>query len=106
MLRINFKMKPRKFETIDCPHCGRQYLPAEIYMPKSFFGKPHTIVRDVYGQILDYEGSSLELEETYTCDKCGTTFEITAKISFQSDVASVGNIDEEYSAPVQKSIFE
>jgi len=51
-------MKPRKFEIIECPHCGREYLPAEIFVPHPFFGRPRDIVRDVYGHILDFEGNS------------------------------------------------
>ena len=29
-------MKVRKFEVIECPACGNQYLPAEIFYPKYF----------------------------------------------------------------------
>ena len=67
-------MKTRKFEVIACPKCGREYLPAELYVPNAFFGRPRDIVRDVYGTILDYEGTSVDLQETYICDKCNTNF--------------------------------
>ena len=30
----------KKIELIICPHCGTEYLPAEIYYPKHFFGNP------------------------------------------------------------------
>ena len=29
-----------KLEKIICPKCGREYLPAEIYYPNFFFGRP------------------------------------------------------------------
>lgn len=30
----------KKLELIICPKCGREYLPAEIYYPNEFLGKP------------------------------------------------------------------
>lgn len=96
-------MKPRKFELIDCPKCGREYLPAEIYVPKAFFGKPRDIVRDVYGTILDHEGTSVDLQEVYTCDKCNTTFQIRAKIGFITELTKLDNFDEDYVSPIHKN---
>lgn len=98
-------MKTRKFEVIDCPKCGRQYLPAEIYVPNAFFGKPVDIVRDVYGTILDYEGTSVNLQETFTCDNCNTTFQIKAKIGFTTELTKLDNFDEEYSSPIHKNML-
>lgn len=96
-------MKTRKFEIIECPHCNRQYLPAEIFVPGAFFGHPHSIIRDVYGQILDYEGSSVDLNEEYTCDQCNTTFQIKAKMQFIVEDTKLQNFDKEYSAPLRKN---
>lgn len=96
-------MKTRKFEIIECPRCARQYLPAEIFVPKAFFGKPYDIVRDLYGQILDYEGTSVDLFETYTCDGCNTIFRVRAKMQFITETTLLENFDEEYSAPVYKN---
>lgn len=93
-------MRPRKFEVIECPRCGREYLPAELFVPKYFFGKPYDIVRDVYGKILDYEGTSIDLNESYTCDKCGTDFDIRAKISFVSGTGKLDNMDEPYTSRI------
>ena len=98
-----FLMKPRKFEVIECPRCGRQYLPAEIFIPKVFFGKPRDIVRDVYGKILEYEDTSLDSTESYTCDKCNTTFEVKAKISFFTDTNKSSNMDDDYISSVKVS---
>ena len=97
-------MKPRKFEVIECPKCGRQYLPAEIFVPRSFFGKPRDVVRDVYGKILEYEDTSLDTTEYYTCDKCNTVFEVRTKISFNTDKNKTENFDEEYVSPI-KNLF-
>lgn len=96
-------MKARKFEIIKCPRCDCEYLPAEIFIPKNFFGVPSSIERDFSGRILDFSGDSLDLTETYTCDSCNTTFTVTAKISFAIDKDIVENIDEEYISDTMKS---
>ena len=43
------------FKVIKCPHCGREYLPVEIFYPASFFGKPTTVYRDEQGKIENIE---------------------------------------------------
>ncbi len=96
-------MKTRKFEIIECPCCGREYLPAEIFIPQNFFGRPRDIVRDVYGCILEYEGSSIDVGETYTCDKCNTTFQVRVKMNFTTESTKIENFDEEYVTPVFKN---
>ena len=96
-------MKVRKFETIECPVCGYEYLPAEIFMPMHFFGKPEFIQRDHDGKLLTYENSSIDLFETYTCDKCNHTFRVAAKIGFSTEEDKLENFDEEYSTSIQKS---
>lgn len=96
-------MKPNRFEIIECPKCGRQYLPAEVFVPKAFFGKPRDIVRDVYGKILEFEDTSLDLSESFTCDKCNTIFDVRAKISFATNNNKLENFDEEYSSPIKVS---
>ena len=93
-------MKTRKFEVIECPKCGREYLPAEIFFPKYFFGVPKDIVRDTYGRILDYEGTSVDLTEKYVCDKCNTEFNVKAKVTFTSELTKLENIDEEYTSVI------
>lgn len=89
-------MKVRKFETISCPHCNYEYLPAELYVPSGFFGKPNMIERDENGKIISYEGSSIDLFETYTCDKCNHTFRVIAKVGFSTEEDKLENFDEEY----------
>ena len=36
----------KKFSVITCPFCGKEYLPAEIFIPKVFFGNPQIIYRN------------------------------------------------------------
>lgn len=98
-------MKPRKFELIECPYCGYEYLPAEIYVCKAFIGAPNYIQRDNTGKIVSYENTSMDTQETYICDKCNTTFKVTAKLVFTTEVDKLENFDEEYSSPLQKNIL-
>lgn len=96
-------MKPRKFETIACPHCGYEYLPAELYVPSGFFGKPFMLERDEAGKLINYEGSSIDLFETYTCDKCNHEFRVVAKIGFSTEDDKLQNFDEEYMSTISKN---
>ena len=59
-------MRTKKIETIQCPYCNTEYLPVEIFNPKSFFGKPECIIRES-GKIEDIVGSSMDLKESYIC---------------------------------------
>ena len=72
-----------KLEKITCPKCGKEYLPAEIYYPNSFFGRPQDIAR-IKGKIDSFDGKSMDLEETYQCDSCDCNFKVVAKISFKT----------------------
>lgn len=77
-------MKPKQLRIIKCPICGYEYLPAEIFLPNDFLGKPKNIVKDIGGKILSYEGSSMNDTETYKCDSCGTLFEVVSTTNFVS----------------------
>lgn len=96
-------MKSKRNELIICPKCHREYLPAEIFIPKYVFGTPKEIIRDVYGQILEYEGSSMDLQESYVCDTCNTTFNVIAKISFNTSPDTVGNFEDPYISTLKKT---
>ena len=98
-------MKPRKFELIECPNCGYEYLPAEIYIPKSFVGTPKYIVRNECGKIESFENISMDTQEIYTCDKCNTSFKINAKLVFTTEEDKLENFDSEYSSPLQKNVL-
>lgn len=89
-----------KFITIECPNCGKEYLPAEIFIPKNFFGVPETIIRDDDGKIIDVVGTQMDLKETYSCDKCNYTFNIKAKVNFDSHMDDALNFDMDYERKV------
>lgn len=74
----------RKLITIECPKCGRQYLPSEIYLPNSFLGKPSEIAKTSAGKIDVFDGLSMNLKEEYICDGCGCNFEVVANVNFRS----------------------
>jgi hypothetical protein len=77
----------RKTTIIKCPHCGAQYLPAEIYMPEAFLGRPEDLVKDSLGKILyeDYqEGREPDMIEHFTCEYCDKPFVIEATITYKS----------------------
>ena len=96
----------KKNEVIKCPHCGAEYLPAEIFYPKYFLGSVSDVIKDGDGKIITYDGSGMDTTETYECDYCKTKFEARAKVSF--DAVDVNEFEEEYSTPryVQLSLFE
>lgn len=81
---------------IECPHCGRQYLPAEIYYPDEFFGNPHDVDRYQNLKIESYMGKSMKLDEDYECDNCLKKFRVTAKISFKVDALSKYDMSKAY----------
>lgn len=79
-------MRLTKDIVITCPHCGYEYLPAEIYLPNSLLGKPYDIDREgMSGKIQDYFGKNMDLEETYCCDGCNQPFKVKAKIQFSTE---------------------
>ena len=61
------------------------------------------IERDITGKILSYEGSSVDLFETYICDKCNHSFRVISKIGFSTEEDKLENFDEEYSSPIHKN---
>ena len=69
-------------KVIKCPHCNCEYLPAEIYDPNYFLGRPANIVRSKKGELLGFEGIRMNLSEQFECELCGNSFEVFAKVSF------------------------
>ena len=100
----------KKLITIECPVCGCSYLPAEIYLPNSFLGKPYDIEKTHTGKIDIFDGTSMNLNEEYVCDKCGTRFRIVANVNFKTyEVDSKKQFNNTYVSPLhtQKiSLFE
>ena len=99
-------MKVRKFEIIECPKCKYEYLPAEIFIPKYYFGTPENIERDSQGKIVSYEGSSIDLFETYICDKCNTEFRIVSKLQLTTELTFPGSFTEEYVTKINPGLFD
>lgn len=83
-----------KLLAIECPYCGKKYLPSEIYIPKVFFGIPSTITQNKYGELEYVAGKQMDLQETYNCDKCLHTFKVTADINFITE--QIIDKDEEF----------
>lgn len=69
---------------IKCPHCGAEFLPAEVYYPEDFLGEPVDIVKDENGQIVTFDGTNMNLEEEFVCPHCDKSFKVTAKVEFET----------------------
>lgn len=93
-------MKIRKFEIIDCPHCKYEYLPAEIFVPKAFFGIPFDIQRDESGKLVSYEGSSVDLFETYICDHCSKEFRVVTKLQLTTEPTFLSTFEADYETKI------
>ena len=94
----------RKFVVITCPKCGMEYLPAEIFVPKAFFGKPDIINRDENGKIISFSGTSININEKYCCDKRDTEFEINSKITFDSLINTEFDFDTDYERKITSGL--
>ena len=98
-------MKVRKFEIIECPKCGYEYLPAEIFVPRAFFGRPENIERNDAGKLISYEGSSVDLFEKYICDNCGTEFRVVAKLQLTASEKFPDSFDDDYFTKLNPELF-
>lgn len=74
---------------IKCPECGAEYLPAEIFYPKDFFGNPSSISKDRLGKIQFFAGKNMNLQETYICDYCKRKMTVTADIQFHVQIEEI-----------------
>ena len=99
-------MRIRKFEIIECPKCKYEYLPAEIFVPKYYFGIPENIQRDANGKLLSYDGTSVDLFEKYKCDNCDTEFRVVSKLQLTTELTFPGSFNSEYVTTFDKSLFE
>lgn len=96
-------MKPKQLRVIKCPTCGYEYLPAEIYMPNEFLGKPKNIMRDASGKIIGFDGTKMNDTETYRCDHCDTHFEVVSTTNFVS--RPTGQSSDEYVTKLSSNKF-
>lgn len=90
----------RKLVFVKCPKCGREYLPSEIFIPKSFFGAPDFIKRDINGAIENFTGTSMDTDELYCCDNCNTSFKVTTKISFDTEI----NVETDFNSDYESTL--
>jgi hypothetical protein len=81
---------------INCPNCGAEYLPAEVFLPFNYFNKPFFIKKDENGKILNQLDGELNLYETYICDHCNKGFEIRSKIIFDTKVIEEEDFSEDF----------
>ena len=80
-------------EVIICPKCKAEYLPSEIFVPKSFFGNPTYIEKTEDGKLLTALGNIGDTKEKYTCDYCNCTFTIDAVTTYKTKIL----VDEDFS---------
>ena len=92
----------RDLVTVKCPVCGQAYLPSEIFLPQSFFGKQKDITRNASGEIEFYLGDDPDYDETFICESCLSKLKIHANLSFNVVVDKGENFDEDYSTPINK----
>lgn len=88
--------------TIKCPVCGQNYLPSEVYLPESFFGKQKDITRNASGEIEFYLGDDPDYDEEFICESCLSKLKIHANISFNVEVNSGDSMDEDYVTKINK----
>lgn len=96
-------------KVIVCPYCGYEYLPAEIFIPKSFFGNPSDIDRNTIGEIEIFEGTTMDTTENYICDRCCNEFTITSELRFKTNKKEKKSVDEVYVSNIyhnRVSLFE
>ena len=98
-------MKVRKFEIIECPECGYEYLPAEIFIPNAYFGRPTNIVRNENGKLVSYDGTSVDLFEKYICDKCNFEFRVVSKLQLTTEDVVPERFNEDYVTKLDRNLF-
>lgn len=81
---------------IKCPYCGAEFLPAEIYYPEDFLGEPVDIVKDENGEIVTFDGTNMNLEETFVCTHCDKEFLVTASVEFETEKKETIDFTDEF----------
>lgn len=87
-------------DKIICPKCGCEYLPAEIYYPNCFLGKPKNIIKN-NNKIIAFSNGSMDLEEEYICDNCLTKFSVIAEVKFNTEIIVESDFTEDYISRVK-----
>ena len=87
---------------IECPFCGQEYHPAEIFIPRCVIGDPVQIVKDDNGKITNVISDNIDLEEKYICDKCSQEFTVVADVKYKIKTASKKlNFQEDYESSLK-----
>lgn len=94
----------KNFDVITCPICGMEYLPAEIFIPRSFFGRPHSIDKLADGRIDSFCGKSMDTREEYVCDKCGTALKVFAKVYFRAEVDEKKSFNRDFATKISEKM--
>lgn len=88
---------------IVCPYCGQEYLPSEIFLPKTFFGEPKDIFKTEFGKIDYFMGTPMCLTESYICDNCNKEFHVQANLSFNTSYdTELDEFSDEYVSTIDK----
>lgn len=96
-------MRENKSNYIKCPNCGAEYLPAEIYLPNHFLGKPKYIEKEHNtGKVKDFFGSDMNLKEKYICDYCNTSFKVKATVKFFTQEIEEEDFSKDYITKYKK----
>ena len=80
------QLQKKNWQSIKCPHCSHEMVPAEIFMPGDLLGRPTTIIRDAFGKILylEYEPDCEPvLVEKFFCDNCEKPFLVEPVVSYK-----------------------
>ena len=86
-----------KNNIIKCPHCGYEYLSAEIINHSTILDKPDNICRTDEGFIDFFTGDKADFTENYYCDNCGKEFRVDVKIKYSVSKVEELDFDEEFS---------
>lgn len=70
---------------IVCPHCGAEYLMAEIFMQEDIFEKDVKIIKDEKGIIKQVIGDLPEYHSSYICDYCNKEFNVDLEIKVKTE---------------------
>lgn len=89
-------------QVIICPVCGCEYLPIEIFVPSSFFGKLNFIRRDENGKIKYFLGEEPDYIEYFKCGNCNNTFKIFANIQYNTQIEDKLNFNMLYETKLEK----
>lgn len=91
-----------KVTTIKCPHCGAEYLPAEIFIGQALIGHPTNIIRDENNQLIHWDGKDMDCYEVYNCDYCFKDFSVTAALRFYTSTTKT-NVKEAYKTVIERN---